>query len=74
MRHHDIHHVSGLPYGEYPYEDRFASSFELESQMKSKGIGTYWEILCHFHICMDKHKRRKEGSPLLSERYILSTI
>lgn len=56
VMYHDMHHVSGLSYGEYPYEECFYSSSEIEGRSKTKAISTYWEVLCHFHICMDKQK------------------
>lgn len=61
MTYHEMHYVSGLMYSEYPYEERFYLSSEIESKAKTKGLSTYLEFLCHFHIYMDTEKRHKGG-------------
>lgn len=61
MTYHEIHYISRLPYSEYPDEEHLYSSSEIESRANKKSLGTYWEVLCHFHICMDKEKRRNGG-------------
>ena len=52
---HEMHVVSGLSHGHVPYEERYLPLLEL-NELKGKNLGlyeTYWELLCHFHICFD---------------------
>ena len=50
---HEIYKVSGLMIGEAPYEKYVLSTEELHLLKKSDPLvhETYWEDLCHFHIC-----------------------
>src|SRR5436189_2210006 len=46
----EMQQVSGLPAGEFPYEEHVLPSAELEL-LKVQGpelYSTYWEVLCHF--------------------------
>lgn len=60
---HEMHYVSGLPYGEFPYEERFPTNRELKQLEKllSTCANTYWEVICHLNVCMDLYERRKRG-------------
>ena len=45
--------MSGLPAGEFPYEEHVPPSAELEllKVQDPELYSTYWEVLCHFFIC-----------------------
>lgn len=62
IAYHEMHYVSGLPYGKFPYEGCFPPSGELEQWEKIfEALETYWEVLCHIHICLDLCYRHKGG-------------
>src|SRR4051812_9333424 len=48
-----MQHVSGLPAGEFPYEEHVPPSAELEllKTQDPELYSAYWEVLCHFFIC-----------------------
>ena len=49
----EMQRVSGLPAGEFSYEEHVPPSAELEL-LKEQGpelYSTYWDVLCHFFIC-----------------------
>ena len=50
---HEIYEVSGLMIRDAPYEEYVSSTEELHLLKKSDPLvyETYWEVLCHFHIC-----------------------
>ena len=50
---HEMYEVSGLIIGDAPYEEYVPSTEELHLLKKSDPLvyETYWEVLCHFHIC-----------------------
>ena len=50
---HVMYEVLGLVIGDTPYEKYIPSTEELHLSKKSDPLvyGTYWEVLCHFHIC-----------------------
>lgn len=56
---HEMHYVLGLRYGEFPYKEHFPTNRELQ-EMEESSLGsvlTYWEVLCHFNICMDLYEQ-----------------
>src|SRR2546430_13973988 len=61
--------VSGLPTGEFSYEENVPPSVELEllKVQDSKLYSTYWEVLCHFFIC-EELKGRSHGGVAYSAR------
>src|SRR5436189_2979511 len=48
----EMQHVSGLPAGEFPYEEHVPPSAELEllKVQDPELYSTYWELLCHFYL------------------------
>jgi len=48
-----MYEISGLVIGDAPYEEYVPSTEELHLLKKSDPLvyETYWEVLCHFHIC-----------------------
>src|SRR3954464_12219891 len=55
--------VSGLPAGEFPYEEHVPPSAELELlKVQDPALySTYWEVLCHFFICGELKGRSRGG-------------
>ena len=54
--------VSGLMMGDIPYEEYIPSIEELYLMEDSAPlVYTYWEVLCHFHICAEITSWRAEG-------------
>src|SRR5436190_20140995 len=59
----EMQRISGLPAGEFPYEEHVPPSTELEL-LKVQGpelYSTYWEVLCHFFICGELKGRSRGG-------------
>jgi len=50
---HELYEVSGLVIGDAPYEEYVPTTEELHLSKKKdpRVYETYWEVLCHFHIC-----------------------
>jgi len=50
---HEMYEVSGMVIGDAPYEEYVMLTEELYLLKKSNSLvyETYWEVLCHFHIC-----------------------
>jgi len=50
---HELYEVSRLVTGDAPYEEYVPTSEELHLLRKedAQAYETYWEVLCHFHIC-----------------------
>jgi len=50
---HEMYEVSGLVIGDALYEEYVSSTEDLHLLKKSDPLvyDTYWEVLCHFHIC-----------------------
>ena len=50
---HEMYEVSGLVIGDAPYEEYVLTSEELHLLRKEdpQVYETYYEVLCHFHIC-----------------------
>ena len=50
---HELYEVSGLVMGDAPYEEYVPTSEELHLLRKEDPAvyETYWEVMCHFHIC-----------------------
>src|SRR4051812_35633834 len=59
----EMQHVSGLPAGEFPYEEHVPPSAELEllRMQDPESYSTYWEVLCHFFICKESKGRGRGG-------------
>lgn len=52
---HEMYAVSGLSWGNIPYEERYPPLSELK-ELWDHHVGVYemyWELFCHFHICLD---------------------
>lgn len=60
---HEMHEVTGLPEGDYPYKEFILNHWEFRALEKqnSRIYGTYWEVLCHYFICMDVHVKKESG-------------
>ena len=54
---HEIWEISNLSVGSIRYEEYFPCTIELEQMEKDNPelFETYWELMCHFYICMDVH-------------------
>ena len=50
---HELYEVSGFVMRDAPYEEYVPTSEELHLLKKESPqvYETYWEVLCHFHIC-----------------------
>lgn len=61
VTYHEMHYVTGLPYGEFSYEERFPTSHELGQieRLLPAGASLYREVLYHFNICMNLHEQQK---------------
>src|SRR3954470_15181309 len=59
----EMQHVSGLPAGEFPYEEHAPPSAELKllKTQDPELYSTYWEVLCHFFICRESKDRGRGG-------------
>ena len=60
---HELHEVSGLSTGDIPYEEYVPTTEELH-HLKREFPGvyeTYWEVMCHFHICGQITTWRSQG-------------
>jgi len=55
--------VSGLTMGELPYEEYIPGTEELHllKEDAPQVYETYWEVLCHFHICTQTTWLRSGG-------------
>nr|ABD63197.1 hypothetical protein 20.t00049 [Asparagus officinalis] len=60
---HEMHEVSGLILGDLPYEEFVPGSTELKLLKKTSPeiYATLWEVMCHFHICMQLTGARGSG-------------
>jgi len=58
---HDMREVPNLPMGSMPYKKYFPCTMELGQLEKDDPeiFETYWELMCHFYICMDVHNARE---------------
>jgi len=70
MAMHEMHEVSGLPMGEVPYEEFIPESSELKRlQSEHPAIyKTYWELMCHYHICFDQTCGKKKTGVYVSHK------
>ena len=50
---YELYEVSRLVIGDTPYEEYVLTTAELHLLKKDdpQVYNTYWEVLCHFHIC-----------------------
>jgi hypothetical protein len=55
--------VSGLSMGELPYEEYIPGAEELQILRRDAPqlYEAYWELLCHYHICLQLNKQRSGG-------------
>jgi len=60
---HEMYEVSGLMIRDAHYEEYVPSIEELHLLKKSDHLvyETYWEVLCHFHICGQVTRWRSGG-------------
>ena len=65
---HKLYEVSGLVMGDSPYEEYVPTAEELHLMRKEspRVYETYWEVLCHFHICGQITSWRMRGVKQLS--------
>lgn len=57
-----MHYMSGLPYGEFPYEERFLTSNELEQKALMPGaLELYWEVLVTSTSAYGRHLLHQVG-------------
>ena len=63
-----MYEVSGMVIGDAPYEEYVPSTKELHLLKKSDPLvdETYWEVLCHFHICGQVTEWRSRGVKQMS--------
>ena len=63
-----MYEVSGLVIGDTPFEEYVLSTEELHLLKKSDPLvyETYWEVLCHFHICGQVTGWRSRGVKQMS--------
>src|SRR5438270_3706371 len=64
----EMQHVSGLPAGEFPYEEHVPPSAKLEllKMQDPELYSTYWEVLCHFFIFRESKGRGRGGVVFLT--------
>ena len=60
---HEMFEVSGLSMGEVPYEEYVLGAEELHILRRDAPqiYETYWELLFHYHICLQLTGLRSEG-------------
>jgi len=65
---HELHEVSGLATRNLPYEEYIPTTEELNLMKKGSPevYETYWEVMCHFHICGQVTAWRSQGVKQLS--------
>ena len=65
---HEMYEVSGLMIGDAPYEEYIPSKEKLHLLKKRDHLvyETYWEVLCHFHICGQVTGWRSRGVKCMS--------
>ena len=56
----DMYEVSRLVMGDIPYEESVKELHLMEDSAPFVYV-TYWEVLCHFHICIEITNLRSEG-------------
>lgn len=76
VAYYEMYYVSSLPYGKFPYMKHFLTNGKLEQwKQMLEALETYWEVLCHFHICMDLCDRRKGGLSFTKlAKYLVSLL
>ena len=65
---HELYEVSGLVIRDASYEEYVPTTEELHLLKKDNPqvYETYWEVLCHFHICGHTTGWRNRGVKQLS--------
>ena len=74
---HELHEVSGLATGDSPYEEYVPTTEELNLLKKGSPevYETYWEVMCHFHICGQVTAWRSGGIKQLSwANYLFNNV
>ena len=74
---HELHEVSGLASGDIPYEEYVPTTKELRFLEKEfpAVYETYWEVMCHFHICGQITGWRSQGVKQLSwANYLFNNV
>ena len=65
---YEMFEVSDLSIGDLSYEEYILSTEELHLLKKNapQEYETYWEVLCHFHICPQATRWRSGGVKQMS--------
>jgi len=74
---HELYEVSGLVIVDAPYEEYIPTSEEphLLKKEDPQVYETYWEVLCHFHICGQISSSRNRGvKPMSWASYLFNGI
>jgi len=60
---YELYEILGLVIGDVPYEEYVPTTEELHLLKKDdpQVYETYWEVLCHFHICGQTTSWRSRG-------------
>lgn len=60
---HKMHEDSVLEMGESPYEEYVPSATKIECLKIThpQADSTYWELMCHYHMCADISRLRGQG-------------
>lgn len=60
---HEVYEISGLPMGKIRYEEYIPTKGELHLLRARDALAydTYWELLCHYHICVQTIGLRNYG-------------
>lgn len=60
---HELYEISGLPMGKIPYEEYVPTGEDLHLLRAQDPLAydTYWELLCHYHICAQITGLRNNG-------------
>lgn len=74
---HELYEVFGLPMGEIPCKEYVLTWEELHQLQAQDTLAydTYWELLCHYHICAQITGLNKNGMKQKSwEEYLFLNL
>jgi len=74
---HEFYDVSGLVIGDDPNEENVPTTEELHLLKKDDphAYETYWEVLCHFHICgQSTGWRNSDVKPMSWASYLFNDL
>lgn len=73
---HEMEEVSGLQHGGLPYEERVPIGSELDvfAQENPNIYDVYWEVSCHFFICINQGERNHKFAHQASAKYLLPGV